>query len=175
MEKPRISAIAAVGKNRELGKQNSLIWKFDADFVRLKKLINGHPLIMGRATYESIGMELPHSPCVVITRDTNYQSPYKNTKHTHIVHNLDEAIDKAVAIEHEHDHEEKEVFIFGGSQVYSAALAQTDRLYLTEIDATDPEADVFFPHYDEFKKHVEDVVEHEEGGIKFNLLTLERH
>lgn len=173
MEKPRVSAIAAIGQNRELGKDNQLIWKLEADFERMKDLVRGHPLIMGRATYESIGRELPYSPCIVITSQEDYRSPYPNPKHTHIVHTLAAAFRKAIEIENERDDDDKEVFIFGGAKVYAEALPQTERLYLTEVAATDPEADTFFPEYDDFATELEKT-EHEEDGVTFRLLTLER-
>ena len=170
IKKPRISAIAAIGTNRELGNHNELLWKFEADFARMKSLIRGHALIMGRKTYESIGREMPHSPCVVITSDQEYRSPYKNPRHTNIVHSLQEAL--RVAIELEQTHEKPEVFIFGGAQVYTDALAATDRLYMTEIDAA-AEADSFFPDYSEFTNEIEST-SLEEAGTKLTFRILER-
>lgn len=172
LNQPRISAIAAIGKNRELGKNNSLIWKFEEDFKHLKKIIKGHTLIMGRKTYESIGCELP-SPSVVVTRDLEYKSPYKKCDHTFVVNSLNSALAKASDIETQNDLEKKEVFIFGGSQIYQEALPQTNRLYLTLIDKTDPEADSFFPDYSEFTREIEnrEVIEKD---TRLNFLTLER-
>jgi dihydrofolate reductase len=173
MKEPRISAIVALGQNREIGKQDRLLWRLDGDFARMKELIKGHPLIMGRRTYESIGRELP-SPSVVITSDQNYTSPYTNAKHTFVTTSLEEALTKAKEIEGASDNDEKEVFIFGGSRVYSDALPQTERLYITEIEATDSEADSFFPEYkDDFTKVLEETAS-EENGINYRLLTLGR-
>lgn len=171
-ERPRISAIAAIGKNRELGTNNQLIWKFDADFARMKELIRNHPLIMGRKTYESVGRELS-SPSIVITSNAEYQSPYQNCKHTHVVSSLAAALALANNIEQASLNEDKEIFIFGGGQVYDEALPQTERLYLTEIDAENKAADSFFPEYEEFSRTLEDTLV-EENGINFRLLTLER-
>lgn len=171
-EKVRISAIAAVGRNRELGKNNTLIWKFAEDFKRLKKLIKGHVLVMGRKTYESIGCELP-SPTVVVTRNSNYKSPYQKCDHTYVSADLSEALSKAGDLEVTGENEEREIFIFGGSQIYQEALPQTDRLYLTLIDETDKEADSFFPDYSEFTHEIEKI-ELTENGTKINFLTLER-
>lgn len=171
MKEPRISAIAAVGKNRELGRDNDLVWRLDADFNRMKEIIKGHTLIMGRSTYESIGRELP-SPSIVITSKTNYQSPYEGPKHTSVVTNLEAALAKAKEIESQNDNEEKEVFIFGGQQVYTDALPHTQRLYMTEIDG-EAEADRFFPDYSEFTKVIEESTG-AENGINFRFVTLER-
>lgn len=173
MEQPRISAIVALGENREIGKNDRLLWRLEGDFERMKRLIKGHTLVMGKRTYESIGRELP-SPSVVITSDPSYTSPYPDAKHTHIATSLEDALATAKNIEGSADTKEKEVFIFGGSRVYADALALTERLYITEIDASDTEADTFFPEYkDEFPRLL-DSVEHEENGITYRLLTLER-
>ncbi len=172
MENIRISAIAAVGNNNELGKNNDLIWRLKADFTHMKDTIRGHTLVMGRSTYESIGRELPY-PSVLITGNADYKSPYQDTKHTHIATSLDEAIKKATELEIATDNENKEVFIFGGARVYTDALPQTERLYLTHIDASDDEADTFFPDYSEFTKVLSEETQTEDG-INFRFLTLER-
>ena len=173
MKEPRISAIVSVGKNREIGKQDHLLWRLDGDFARMKELIKGHPLIMGRRTYESIGCELP-SPSVVITSDPDYTSPYAKANHTFVVTSMEAALAKAQEIENTSINDEKEIFIFGGSRVYTDALPYTGRLYVTEIEATDPEADSFFPEYKhEFPQVLEEIVQ-EENGISYKLLTLDR-
>lgn len=173
MNEPRISAIVAVGKNREIGKRDHLLWRLDGDFARMKKLIEGHPLIMGRRTYESIGRELT-SPSVVITSDQNYTSPYANAKHTFVTTSLEEALTKAKEVENTSNNAEPEIFIFGGSRVYTDALPYTERLYVTEIEATDEDADSFFPEYkDDFPKVLEETA-NEEDGINYRLLTLSR-
>ncbi len=169
----RISAIAAIGENRELGKNGDLIWRLRKDFDRMKKLIKGHTLIMGRKTYESIGREMPYSPCVVITRDTSYTSPFAPTKHTYITDSLKAAVAKATLLEKANRPEDREIFIFGGAHIYTEALPLTQRLYLTKIAATDPEADTFFPSYDEFITTLEKTAV-TEGDLSFEFLTLER-
>jgi dihydrofolate reductase len=173
MEKIKITALAAIGKNRELGKGGDLLWKLDADFVRMRKLIAGHTLIMGRKTYESVGRELNTCLSVVVTSDKNYVSPYENTKYTTIVHSLKDAFVKAKKLELRNENTEKEVIIFGGAQIYKDALPQTDRLYLTEIDASDATADTYFPEYPEFTKVLEEK-DYEEDGIHYRIRTLER-
>lgn len=173
MKEPRISAIVAIGQNREIGKQDRLLWRLDGDFTRMKELIKGHPLIMGRRTYESIGRELP-SPSVVITSDPDYTSPYAKASHTFVVTSMETALAKAKEIENTSNNAEPEIFIFGGSRVYTDALPYTQRLYVTEIEATDEDADSFFPAYkNEFNKIVEETA-NQENGISYRLLTLSR-
>lgn len=135
---PRISSIAAIGKNRELGKKNQLIWRIPADLARVKALTTGHPIIMGRKTYESIGRPLPDRTNIVITRNPTTISGCI------VALSLEQALSLA------RDVENKEIFIFGGASIYNEALPYTDRLYLTRIDAEDSEADTFFPQYSDF-------------------------
>ena len=167
MQTPRISAIAAIGKKRELGKAGGLIWQFSSDFARMKVLVKNKPLIMGRKTYESIGRELPYAPSIVITRDCAYQSPFTNATQTHVVTNLQQAIEVAKTFTTE------EIIIFGGAHIYAEALPLTDRLYLTVIDDTDPAADTFFPSYAAFS-HTVEADKAEENSTTFTFLTLER-
>ncbi len=123
----------------------------------------GHPLIMGRKTHESIGRPLPGRTNIVITRDPNYQA-----EGCVVAGSIEEALEKAREIE------KKEIFIFGGAEIYKLALPYTDKLYLTLIDDEDSEADAFFPEYgDEFKeigRH--GAREHED--IRYEWVELER-
>ncbi len=161
MKSPRISMIAAIGQNRELGKGNDLIWRISADLKRVKELTMGHPLIMGRRTYESIGRPLPGRTSIVITRSQVCIDGCL------VVDSLSKALEAARAIDDE------EVFIFGGASMYEEALPLTHRLYLTEIKATDAAADVFFPDFSEFTKVVEED-KHLENTPPFVWRTLER-
>src|ERR1700688_558975 len=127
MAKPTISIVAAMGRNREIGKGNQLLWHIPGDLKRFKQLTMGHPVIMGRKTFESIvsklGKPLPGRTNIVISRDKNWS--YKGAV---IAHSLEEAFSKASNTDSE------EVFIGGGSQIYEQALPHVDRLYLTLID-----------------------------------------
>lgn len=136
MHTPTISIIAAIGGNRELGKDNDLLWRIPADLRRLKTLTTGHPIIMGRKTYESIGRPLPGRTNIVITRDERQVIPG-----CIVVHSLPAALAEARVVE------SKEIFIFGGAAIYELALPYVDKLYLTEIAATDTKADVYFPEF----------------------------
>jgi len=162
MSKPRISAIAAIGENRELGKAGGLLWHIQSDMKRLKELTMGHPLIMGRKTYESIGKPLPGRTMIVVTRNTSYDAPG-----CIVVHSLNDALKTARELEDE------EIFIFGGAELYKEALPVTERLYLTLVHASDQSADTFFPSYEAFTKEItrED---HSDDVLPFSWVTLER-
>lgn len=161
MKNPRISIIAAIGKNRELGKKNELIWRIPDDLKRVKALTTGHPIIMGRATYESIGRPLPNRTNIVISR-TITEIPG-----CLVFSSLPDALAHAKQID------TLEIFIFGGASLYTEALSVTSRLYLTLIDDIDPDADVFFPEYGEFKNILEKE-HHPEHTPSYTWVTLER-
>lgn len=166
MSKPLISIIAAIGSNRELGKDNKLLWQIPEDLKRFKELTLNHPVIMGRKTFQSIGRPLPGRTNIIITHEINYQ-----VKECFVTHSLGEAIKlasnkPAVA----KATEDKEIFIIGGGQIYEQAIGIADKLYLTLIDGTF-DADTFFPDYSRFKK----VVYKKEGKFhqyKYTFLEL---
>lgn len=161
MEKACVSAIAAIGENRELGRKNELIWRISDDLKRVKELTTGHPIIMGRKTFESIGRPLPNRTNIVITRSNICIDGVL------IFGSLEKALEAAHAIDTE------EIFIFGGASLYAEALPTTDRLYLTRIHDTAADADAFFPDYSDFTKTLTRE-ERIQDGLVYEWLTLER-
>lgn len=160
---PTISIIAAIGKNRELGKDNKLLWHIPEDMKRFKELTHGHAVIMGRKTFESIGRPLPNRLNFIVSRDPNYTPNGVAI----VCSSLEDALEKAK------EREVNEIFIIGGGQIYKEALPLADKLYLTVVDAAFPDADTYFPEYDEFKK----VTFEKEGSTKeyhYTFLELER-
>ncbi|MBV9349720.1 MAG: dihydrofolate reductase [Patescibacteria group bacterium] len=158
----RVSAIAAISsRDRGLGKDNDLLWKIPEDLKRFRELTTGHPIIAGRKNFESIGRPLPERTNIIVTRDEKYAK-----EGILIAHSVEEAIEKAKALDNE------EIFVIGGGEIYRAALPYTDRLYLTVIEG-EKEADVFFPDYAEFK-NVLSQERKESDGIKYENITLER-
>lgn len=164
----RIAAIAVLGAyNRAIGVDGDLIWtKLTKDKLRFRDLTSGHPVIMGRKTWESIPDKyrpLPHRTNVVLSRDRSLMIPGAV-----VVGSLDEAIDVA-----RRSPGSEEIFIIGGAAVYAKALPYVDRLYLTLVDS-EAAGDVFFPEYEvEFPDEVErerDV----ESDPTLTFLTLER-
>jgi dihydrofolate reductase len=161
---PVISVIAAIGRNRELGRGNQLLWHIRDDLKRFKSLTIGHPVIMGRITYESMGKPLPGRVNIVITRDKNLA--YEGTV---TVHSFEEALEEAGKLDQD------EIFIIGGSQIYRQALPHTDKLYLTLID-DEKKADSFFPAYEYLfkKKTFEEKRFDEKTGLHYRWVDLER-
>ena len=140
MHKPIISAIAAIGKNRELGLNGKLPWHVPADLKHFKETTLGHPVIMGRKTFESLGIHkpLPGRVNVVITRNPDYRA-----EGAVVVSSVEDAVAEAKK------QDQEEIFIIGGGEIFKVAMRLINRLYLTIIDAAF-EADAFFPEYSEF-------------------------
>jgi dihydrofolate reductase len=164
----KISIIAAIDKKRGLGKNNDLLFKIPEDMKRLRALTTGHPLVMGRKTFASLGRLLPNRTHIVMTRDTEKikEIPYDPDA---IVVSLEDGIEvakKAPGAE--------EVFIFGGGEIFKEAIEKglVDRLYLTIVEG-DYGADVFFPEYPEFTKVIAEE-KRETDGYRYTFLTLER-
>ncbi|OJI06211.1 hypothetical protein BK004_04795 [bacterium CG10_46_32] len=163
MQKPIISAIAAIGKNRELGLGGKLPWHIPEDLAHFKKTTLGHPVIMGRKTFESLGIykPLPGRLNVVITRNPDYQA-----EGAVVVSSVEDAIAEA------EKHDQEEIFIIGGGEIFKLAMHLVNRLYVTIIDA-EFEADAFFPEYAEFGRVVEKR-ELETDAYHISFVTLER-
>jgi len=128
-----ISIIVAIGKNNELGKKNALLWNLPADMKHFKETTSGHPVIMGRKTFESIGRPLPNRQNIVITRNKTH------IRHgVYVTHSLEEAINLF-------KNSNEEIFIIGGAEIYKQAMEFADKLYITQIEAENKNADAFFP------------------------------
>lgn len=158
-----ISMIAAIGANRELGEGNKLIWHIPSDMKRFKEKTLGHPIIMGRKTYESIGRLLPNRTNIVVTRDPDFK-----VEGAIICNSIEEAIEKAKG-----EQGSDETFIIGGAQIYSLAIKYADKLYLTKIYSEAPMADAFFPDYSAFGKVVFRQPG-EEDSIQYEFVDLEK-
>lgn len=160
----KISMIAAIASgNRGLGKDNRLIYKIPDDLKRFKSITSGHPIIMGRKTFESIGHPLSNRTNIVITKDVDYFA-----EGIIIVHSLEEALRLASLAQGNN-----EIFVIGGGQIYKQAMPVTDKLYLTIVKGN-PDADTFFPDYSEFKKVVSESDWQEHEDIRYKFLELER-
>ena len=128
-----ISIIAAVAQNGVIGDKNALLWHISEDMRFFKRTTSGHPVIMGRKTYESLGRPLPNRTNVVISRTQ------REIEGCTVVGSLEEAVALFP--------KEEEVFIIGGAQIYALALAIADRMYLTRV-YHDYQGDTSFPKWD---------------------------
>ncbi len=161
MNKPRISIIVAIDDERGIGRENTLPWHIPEDLKHFKEITSGHPVIMGRKTYESIGRLLPKRVNIIITRDESYV-----LEGAEIVHSLSDAI----ALASKHDQEE--IFIIGGGQIFTEAVDIVDRLYLTLVKGTH-NSSVFFPEYHKFTKKIAETAG-QSSEKQYTFLTLEK-
>ena len=129
-----ITIIAAVGRNRALGKDNDLIWHIPADLRRFKSLTRGHHVIMGRKTFESLGRPLPKRTNIIVSRNPDYKA-----EGCIVVNSLEKALVIAQS--------DTNPFILGGAEIYKQALSFADAMDLTYVHE-DFEADAFFPEFD---------------------------
>lgn len=155
-----ISMIAAIGKNNELGKGNDLIWHFKEDMKFFKETTMGHSVIMGRKTFESLPKALPGRKNIVITRDSAYSADGICT-----VSSPEEAIAAA---------DTGEVFIIGGGCIYNLFLPKADKLYLTEIEAEEPDADTYFPDFDKNDYTKKEIAHYDVNGTTFSHIVYEK-
>ncbi|MCD4762008.1 dihydrofolate reductase [bacterium] len=158
----KLSSIVVVGKNREIGCNNKLLWDIPADMARFKKLTTGHTVIMGDKTFESIGSPLPGRTNIVISLNKNYQAPG-----CEIAHSIERAIECAKKSE-----TNGEAFVIGGGTIYKLFMPLIDKLYITEVDDA-PKADTYFPEYQDFKNKIFTET-HKDNGLKFTFLELTR-
>lgn len=126
-----IALIVAHARNLTIGVDGKLPWHYSEDLKRFKSLTMGHPIVMGRKTYESIGKPLPGRRNVVISRNHSFPG-------TEVFTSLEEAFQTLK--------NEELIFIIGGASLYQQSLNFADRLYVTLIDA-DVEGDTYFPEY----------------------------
>jgi len=129
-----VTLIAAVGRNGVIGADNDMPWRIPEDFAFFKRTTMGHPMVMGRKTFDSIGRVLPGRRTIVVTRQPDWMHPDVETAHS-----LTEALSLAGPAD--------EVFVCGGGQVYVDAMPYAQRLLITEVDQS-PEGDVRFPDID---------------------------
>lgn len=126
-----IALIAAVAKNGVIGRDGDLPWRLSTDLKRFKALTLGHTLVMGRATYDSIGRPLPGRKTVVLTRNPDWRA-----EGVEVAHSVEAALDR-----------EGEVFVAGGAQVYALSFPHAAVLHLSLVDAA-PKGDTVFPEFD---------------------------
>lgn len=156
--------VVAMGEKNEIGFENQLLWHLPKDLKHFKDLTSGHPVIMGRKTYESIGKPLPNRTNIVVSRKKDWFE-----EGILIVGSLKEAMKFAKKID-------EEVFIIGGGNIYEQTMDMVDKLEVTLVKA-DLEADTFFPKIDEkiWKKTNEICYEKDEkNGYDFCFQTFEK-
>jgi len=164
MTKAKISIVVAVTRqNHAIGNGGKLLVHISDDLKRFKAITKGHPIIMGRKTFESIGRPLPERTNIIITRNPNFKA-----EGCIVVSSLEEAIKKAGELD-------SEIFIGGGGEIYKEALPFVDKLYLTIVES-DAKGDVFFPDWrkDFTKETFREERTDEKTGLHYVWVDLER-
>ena len=162
----KVYAIVAASKNHAIGNKGDIPWRLPADLKYFKRTTMGHPIIMGRKSFESIGQPLPKRTNIIITRD-----PFYAVSNALVCHSLVEALDLAV------DTGSDVAFIIGGGEIYKLAWDLVDRIYYTEVDVDIPEADTFFPEIDASQWRLVSEEKHdpdEKNTLSYNFKVYDR-
>jgi len=159
----RRSLVVAVASNGVIGRDNQLPWKLPDDMAYFKRVTMGHPVVMGRRTYESIGKPLPGRLNIVVTHNRDFQAPGCT-----VVGSLDDAWKAAGDAE--------EVSVIGGTTLFGETLPIADRIHLTEVLAAVP-GDTFFPAFDRSQWRESEVSRHaadDRHAYPFRIVVLDR-
>ena len=159
-----IILIAAVSKDKVIGKQGGIPWKIKEDLSFFKEKTLNSPIIMGRATYESIGRPLPNRLNIVMTRSA------KNTEGVTEVTSVEKAIEAASK-----NKDSSKAYVIGGENIYKEFLPIAQRMIITEVDLYIKDGDTFFPEWNisEWKEQSRD--QREENGTRFSFVEYTRN
>ncbi|GAB2531696.1 dihydrofolate reductase [Rufibacter soli] len=160
-----IGLVVAMAENRVIGKDNQLIWHLPQDLKHFKQLTMGHPMIMGRKTFEAIGKPLPGRTSVIVTRQPDYQAP----EGCLVASSLEEALQQSLALD-------EQVLVVGGGEIYRQALPLAEVVYLTLVHESF-EGDVYFPELDTEAWEVTAQEEHladEKHAYPYTFFTFQR-
>lgn len=165
-----ISIIAAMSANRAIGFRGALPWHIPEDLARFRLLTTGHTVIMGRKTFESLPHgALPNRRNIVLSH--NFAGTHSAFAGCDTFSSLTEALASCNGTAHD----KEEVFIIGGASVYQQALPLANRLYLTLVDNEPPQADTFFPEYDNGGWRIAKKEKHvSSSGIGFSFIDFVR-
>lgn len=155
-----IKLIAAVGANRELGKSGNLIWKLRGDLAFFKTQTMGHIVIMGANTFRSLPKKLTNRMHYVLTHGSVKDTVQRDVR---IFSSFEELLTEVKL-----QAKKQDVYIIGGATIYSQFMDYADEIILTEVDAKDADADVYFPVFDVTKYTRYVLASNEENGIKYS-------
>ena len=169
----RISLIVAKTDKHVIGLDGGMPWRISEDLKFFKTVTMGHPIIMGRKTYESIGGALPGRTNIVVTRNKDFQADDADVIHSH-----DDALAGATAFEELWGAEDRpnEVFVIGGAEIYAQAIDGAGRIYVTEVHRELP-GDAYFPEFnpdDWAETDRQDREPESEGGPAYSFVILDR-
>ncbi|MFR8233235.1 MAG: dihydrofolate reductase [Clostridia bacterium] len=160
-----LSIVVAKAKNNIIGKDNKLLWHLSDDLKRFKALTEGHAIIMGRKTFESLGKVLPNRKHIVFSNNPDFKVNDDNVEVVHSLLQIQEYIES-----------EEEAFVIGGAMMYNFLMPYVSKMYVTEIEK-EFEGDTFFPRIDDKKwKEIsrEKGPEDGENNFEYNYVIYEK-
>ena len=160
-----LSIIVAKAKNNIIGKDNKLVWNLPEDLKHFKELTDGHTIIMGRKTFESLGEVLPNRKHIIFSQNADLKTNDENVQVVHSLLEIQELIE-----------EKDEAFVIGGSMIYNFLMPYVKKMYVTEINE-EFDGDTFFPKintdiWKETKR--EKGIKNEENKLDYDFVTYER-
>lgn len=160
----KVCQIVAVDKNNCIGRGNEMAWQIPTDFKYFKETTKGHPVIMGRKTFESIGRPLSGRLSIVLTRNLDQKFPEGVL--------VTDSVDRAIALGKEtKDYDASKVFIIGGAQIYKASLDYTDIFYVTKVETEIKDGDAFYPEFPEGLKLASSTEAFDKYDLKFEVYS----
>lgn len=153
----RLIGIVAMTPNRVIGHAGGMPWQLPEDLAFFKRTTTGHPIVMGRRTFEAIGRPLPNRSNIVLTRDRNWHHT-----DTLVIHRPDDLANLPAAT--------GDVFIIGGAEIYSAFLGSIDELLITHVKEEHP-GDTWFPEFTGRFRPAETVLEHPKFTVRRWLVS----
>lgn len=157
----RVVLVAGRARNGVIGRAGGIPWHLPADFAHFKRVTMGHPLVLGRTTFEGIGRPLPGRQNIVVTRDPGW-----SFDGVLVAPSVLEALELGAALD-------ETVMVGGGAQVYRAAWAWATHQILTEVDA-EPDGDTFYPAFEESVWHETRREEHPDSDPSYLIRWLDR-
>lgn len=160
-----LSIIVAKAKNNIIGKDNKILWDLPEDRKRFREITEGHPIIMGRKTFESLGKTLQNRKHIVFTQNPDFKVDDENIEIVHSLLQIQEYMES-----------EEECFVIGGAMIYNFLMPYVKKMYVTQIEK-DFDGDTFFPRIDETKwKEVsrEKGIKNEENNLDYEYIVYEK-
>lgn len=158
----KLNLIVAVGKNLEIGKKNDLLFDLPSDLKYFKEVTTGKTIIMGRNTFFSLPRMLPNRKHIVLTLEKE-----EYPEEVEVFHNLEDFLNT-------YKGSDEEIFVIGGGIIYKLLLPYCDKLFITEVDAYDKEAEVFFPEFDKSNYNRKIVGKNNDGPYHYEHVIYEK-
>jgi len=159
----KIILISALGKNNEIRKENKLLWHIKTDLKFFKEKTNGHPIFMGEKTFFSLPGILPNRKHIILTNHFDLDLPDE----VEIYYSKEKLLDDIYQSNQDH-------FCIGGGQIYKEFMPHAEEMFLTHIEASDRNADTYFPEINDNEWITTELSSGEEKSIQYKMLAYKR-